>query len=151
MSLRLTVETPLECNCFPLFTVGTPLERNCLPHFTVGIPLEHCWNVTTFPLPSQSLECAGNCCVPLTVGQVFCTARVERGSLHVPPSLPPSLPARWRLMEELRKVNRQLRDDPENEKLNDRLQEVILFVAFAPTYIQKHFLFLLYDEMQCGV
>lgn len=27
-------------------------------------------------------------------------------------------------MEEERKINRQLRDDPENDKLNDRLQQV---------------------------
>lgn len=31
---------------------------------------------------------------------------------------------RWSLLEEERKVNRLLRDDPENDKLNDRLQQV---------------------------
>ena len=31
---------------------------------------------------------------------------------------------RWSLMEEERRVNRLLKDDPENEKLNDRLQQV---------------------------
>ncbi|CAN0220325.1 unnamed protein product, partial [Scytosiphon promiscuus] len=31
---------------------------------------------------------------------------------------------KWSLMEEERKVNRLLRDDPENDKLNDRLQQV---------------------------
>ncbi|CAM9619981.1 unnamed protein product, partial [Discosporangium mesarthrocarpum] len=31
---------------------------------------------------------------------------------------------RWRLMEEERKVNRLLREDPENEELNERLQKV---------------------------
>lgn len=31
---------------------------------------------------------------------------------------------RWNLMEEERKINRLLRDDPENDKLNDRLQQV---------------------------
>lgn len=30
---------------------------------------------------------------------------------------------RWSLLEEERKVNRLLRDDPENDKLNDRLQQ----------------------------
>lgn len=32
-------------------------------------------------------------------------------------------------MEEERKVNRLLRDDPENDKLNDRLQQVITFLG----------------------
>lgn len=31
---------------------------------------------------------------------------------------------RWGLLEEERKVNRLLRDDPENDKLNDRLRQV---------------------------
>lgn len=31
---------------------------------------------------------------------------------------------RWSLLEEERKINRLLRDDPENDKLNDRLQQV---------------------------
>lgn len=35
---------------------------------------------------------------------------------------------RWKLMEEERKINRLLRDDPENEKLNDRLQQVAIMM-----------------------
>jgi len=31
-------------------------------------------------------------------------------------------------MEEERKINRLLRDDPENDKLNDRLQQVTMMI-----------------------
>lgn len=40
------------------------------------------------------------------------------------PSPSPKKKIRWSLLEEERKVNRLLRDDPENDKLNDRLQQV---------------------------